>query len=155
MKSKKSISVVIPAYFAENTIETVIQSIPDWIDEIIVINDGSTDRTGEVVKSINCPKVFLVNLIKNMGVGNAVLIGYKVALERGADIIVKVDSDGQMDPNKIGELIEPILRNQANYTKGNRFFRRSGIRRMPLLRRNRQYWLIFLDQNGFWVLEYF
>ena len=165
MRFNKNISVVIPAFCSQDTIKSVIQSIPEWVNEIIIIDDGSSDKTGEVVVSVGNPKANLVSLKRNLGVGNAVLTGYSIALQHGADIVVKVDSDGQMDTNFIEKLIAPILNGHANYVKGNRFFRRSGIKKMPIIRRIGNmglsfmikmasgYWNIFDPTNGFTAIS--
>ena len=166
MAGKKSnVAVVIPAFCAEKSIAQVIQGIPEWVKDIFVIDDCSQDSTGTVVNSLKNPKVHLIRLEKNQGVGNAVLTGYQAAVENKADIIVKIDSDGQMDPKYIEKLIQPIESGQANYTKGNRFFRRSGIHKMPIFRKignvglsfmikmSSGYWNIFDPTNGYTAIS--
>jgi glycosyltransferase involved in cell wall biosynthesis len=102
---------------------------------------------------------------RNLGVGGAVLRGYKEAMERGADIIVKIDGDGQMDPALLTGFVEPILSGQADYTKGNRFFDLENIGRMPTIRivgnaalsflskLSTGYWDIFDPTNGYTAIH--
>ncbi|NLG99480.1 MAG: glycosyltransferase, partial [Chloroflexi bacterium] len=81
------------------------------------------------------PRIHLICHEVNTGVGGAVLDGYEKAVALGADVIVKIDSDGQMDPSLMKTLIKPILQRHADYTKGNRFLHASQLKSMPPLRR--------------------
>jgi glycosyltransferase involved in cell wall biosynthesis len=91
---------------------------------------------------------------QNMGVGAAVVTGYKQALKDGAEVIVKLDGDGQMDPAGIPRLIGPIARGEADYVKGNRFYHLEGLRTMPFLRLIGNAGLSFLSKmsSGYWEL---
>ena len=152
IKQNKAVIVIIPAYLAEKSIQKVISGIPDWVRAIIVVDDGSQDRTSEIVQSMNNPKISLIQHNQNMGVGGAMITGYKKSLELGADIIVKIDSDGQMDPIYMDKLIQPIVLGKADYTKGNRFFYWKGTERMPLYRKIGNLSLSFLSKlaSGYW-----
>lgn len=158
-----SIAVVIPAYRVEDHIEQVITTLPTEIKHIIVVDDASPDRTGEVVARLQAvdSRLQYIRHPQNTGVGGAMITGYRKALELGARIIVKMDGDGQMDPGAIPALIEPLIHGKADYTKGNRFRDMAALRRMPPARRFGNtmlgflakaatgYWNIFDPTNGF------
>ncbi len=116
-----AIGVIIPAFRAEKHILKVLAGIPRFVTFIIVVDDCSPDHTAELVRSCLDSRIFLILHEKNQGVGGAMITGYAKAVELGAKIIVKMDSDDQMDPAYLVPLIAPILMNQADYTKGNRF----------------------------------
>ncbi len=152
MKVTKKIAVVVPAYCAEKTIQGVVECIPKWVDYLIVVDDCSPDRTREIVKSLADQKIHLICHDHNQGVGGAMLSGYQKAWELGADIIIKMDSDGQMDPLYMDALIQPIMKGQADFTKGNRFLHEADLRRMPWARRIGNLCLSFLTKlaSGYW-----
>ena len=110
--------VISPAFNEENTIEEVINSIPTYVDEIIVIDDGSTDRTAEKAKKNGAT---VIHHKKNFGVGASFHTGIREALESDADIMVNIDADGQFNPNDITKLIDPIVDNEADFVSGSRF----------------------------------
>lgn len=145
---------MIPAYRAENFIQKILAGIPSFVSYIVVVNDCSPDRTAELVQASKDARLCLVSHEKNQGVGGAVLTGYRRAMELGAKIIVKMDSDDQMDPAYLIPLIAPILMGQADYTKGNRFLHANELKAMPLLRRIGNAGLSFLTKaaSGYWNL---
>jgi glycosyltransferase involved in cell wall biosynthesis len=149
---KAKIAVVIPAYQVAKQIQMVLQAIPDYIDSIIVVNDASPDETREKVEAIRDPRIHLINHEHNQGVGGAMRSGYAYALSQGSEIIVKVDGDDQMDLSYLPYLIEPILFNEADYTKGNRFLHPVELKQMPILRRIGNYGLTFMTKlaSGYW-----
>lgn len=129
------IAVVIPAYRVANHILDVIAEIGKNIELIYVVDDACPEQSGQLVSSkVKDKRVRVLTHKVNQGVGGAVLTGYKAALEDGAEIIVKVDGDGQMDPALIDDLVQPILSGKADYTKGNRFDSITGLRQMPGIR---------------------
>jgi len=146
------IAVVIPAYRATKHISTVLSGIPGFISIIVVVDDCSLDDTAHLVRQTKDARVNLIIHEKNLGVGGAVLTGYAKALELGAEIIVKMDSDGQMDPKYLLHLIAPILINKADYTKGNRFLHTRQLKKMPLKRLIGNTGLSFLTKmsSGYW-----
>ncbi len=148
----QAIGVIIPAFRAEKHILKVLAGIPRFVSFIIVVNDCSPDYTAELVRTCTDPRVHLVSHEKNQGVGGAVITGYSKAVELGAKIIVKMDSDDQMDPDYLIPLIAPILMNQADYTKGNRFLHADELKSMPPLRRIGNAGLSFLTKaaSGYW-----
>ena len=151
-KSHSKIAIVIPAYNVEDTIVKVIMGIPKSVDAIIVVNDASRDDTAGKVKSVKDHRVTLINHVKNMGVGGAMLSGYSYALGLNVDIVVKLDGDDQMDIKFMPGLIEPILNGQADYTKGNRFLHPIALKKMPFGRKISNLGLTFLSKiaSGYW-----
>ena len=129
------ISVVIPCYKVSAHICLLLEKIGSEVNAIFVVDDACPERSGALVEQ-NCkdPRVRVIYHTVNRGVGGAVLTGYQAAIEAGADIIVKLDGDGQMDPALIPFFISPIMAGEADYTKGNRFFDLEGIRNMPIVR---------------------
>lgn len=144
-------AVVIPCYKVSDHIRQVIESLPDWIDNIIVIDDACPDHSGRIAEAAR-PNVTVIYHAENQGVGGAVVSGYKKALELNADIIIKMDGDGQMDASGIDRLTAPIINNQADYAKGNRFRDFSELKRMPAVRLIGNSGLSFLVKaaSGYW-----
>ena len=132
-----AIAAVIPAYRVEREIEAVLASLPDFIRHIIVVDDASPDRTAELVEqaSRRDGRVVLIRHEKNRGVGGAMVTGFRKALELGAQIVIKLDGDGQMDPSHIPALITPLIQGKADYVKGNRFRDFPSLQQMPFARR--------------------
>jgi len=149
-----NISVIIPAFNVEKQIKSVLVNIPDFVKSIIVVDDASTDGTTKVVEGINQPRIHLLEHECNKGVGGAVKTGYAHAYTLGADILVKMDGDGQMDPAYLQTLIAPIIRSEADYTKGNRFLHLRQLKAMPLIRRIGNLGLSFLSKlaSGYWAV---
>ena len=120
-----SIAVVVPAYNEETLIGTVIETMPDFVDTIIVVDDKSTDTTSEKVESyiVQQPdRVLLIRHETNQGVGGAIVTGYIKARELGMDATAVMAGDAQMDPNDLPALLDPIVEGHADYAKGNRLF---------------------------------
>jgi dolichol-phosphate mannosyltransferase len=149
-----NIAVVIPAYQAEKHIRHVLEGIPDFVTGVVVVDDCSPDNTVEVVQECmqRDGRIRLVQHSQNQGVGGATLSGYRAAVEMGATVIAKMDSDNQMDPRYLLPLVNPILHGKADYTKGNRFLVGKEIEHMPVLRRAGNLGLSFLSKaaSGYW-----
>jgi dolichol-phosphate mannosyltransferase len=149
------ITVVIPCYRVRSHILSVIEKIGRVASVIYVVDDCCPENTGEYVEN-NCNDIRVVVLrhTKNQGVGGAVLTGYIAAIEGGADVIVKIDGDGQMDPGLLPLFIAPILSGEADYTKGNRFFDLEKLRAMPKIRLFGNAVLSFMTKlsSGYWDL---
>jgi dolichol-phosphate mannosyltransferase len=152
--SKTPVAVVIPAYRAAAHIAGVLRGIPSLVEWIIVVDDCSPDDTADVVQAEmqRDKRICLLRHEKNQGVGGAVLTGYDEAYRLGAAVVVKMDSDGQMDPLYLPALIDPIVREQTDYTKGNRYLHARQLRSMPLIRRVGNLGLSFLTKlaSGYW-----
>lgn len=124
MFKNKTVSVVVPAHNEEKLIHKVLQTLPDWVDQVIVVDDFSTDNTSDVVRRHmkEDPRVCLVKHTENKGVGAAIASGYKVSMEKKCDISVVMAGDAQMDPNDLETVILPVAEGRADYSKGNRLF---------------------------------
>jgi len=128
------IAVVVPAFREEERIGMTVRQVPRLVQHIIVVDDASDDRTSAEALAADDGRVRLVRHAKNQGVGAAILSGYAEARALGADIAVVMAGDGQMDPDDLPALIEPILRHEADYVKGDRLRHPSVWREMPLHR---------------------
>ena len=158
--------VVIPAYRAAGSILDVIARVGPEIGLIVVVDDCCPEGTGVIV-SHRCNDARVVVLVHdvNQGVGGAFMTGMRYAARRGADIIVKVDADGQMDPAQSPALIHPITAGDADYVKGNRFFFLTHAASMPGARKvgnlalsfmaklSTGYWNIMDPTNGFFAIH--
>ncbi|WP_063830322.1 glycosyltransferase family 2 protein [Bradyrhizobium murdochi] len=158
--------VVIPAYRAAATILPVITAIGPEIEMIIVVDDGCPEGTALVVAN-RCSDPRVVSLMHdtNRGVGGAFLTGMRYAIAHGADIIVKIDADGQMDPSQVPALIHPIVSGQGDYVKGDRFFFLTNAASMPkarlignlalsfMAKLSSGYWTIMDPTNGFFAIH--
>ena len=162
----KKIIIIIPCYRVKTKILKVLSEIPSWIDRVICVDDFCPDKSGEFIVSNSTDKrVITIFNEKNLGVGGATLVGFNKAIEFSADIIVKVDGDNQMDLKYLPDFIDPILSNEADFTKGNRFTKFTDYASMPILRKigniffsffNRfasGYWNIFDTTNGYLCLN--
>lgn len=165
--TKFNIAVVIPAYGVERDIQSVLRGLPDYIKHIIVVNDASPDSSADVVTATakTDGRITLISHAENQGVGGAMISGFRKALELGAQIVVKLDGDGQMDAAHIPALITPLAQGKADYTKGNRFRDFQALQQMPFVRRVGNlglsfltkaatgYWGIFDPTNGFFAIR--
>lgn len=150
-----NVFVVIPCYKVSAHICEVIKEIGNEVDAIIVVDDCCPEKSGALVESLcTDARVRVIYHATNQGVGGAVQTGYKAAIKAGAEVIVKIDGDGQMDTSLIPNLIEPILTGEADYTKGNRFFDLEKIREMPKARLFGNAVLSFMTKlsSGYWDL---
>jgi dolichol-phosphate mannosyltransferase len=155
VSNKLLIAVVIPSYKVCNHILDVISQIGIEVSRIYVVDDCCPDGSGDFVKN-HCSdeRVKIIRNSKNQGVGGAVMAGYSAALDDGMEIIVKIDGDGQMDPNLIPAFVNPIISGDADYTKGNRFFYLDELHSMPKLRLFGNAVLSFMTKlsSGYWDL---
>lgn len=152
---KATIYVVIPAYKVKKQILKTIRQIGNEVDGIIVVDDACPENSGDwVLQNSKDARVSVLYNPHNMGVGGAVVRGIENALEQKADIIVKVDGDGQHDPSLIPLMLNPIITGEADYTKGNRFVSLDSIKKMPKIRLigNIVLSLITKVSSGYWNL---
>ena len=153
MLNNLRIFVVIPSYKVKKHIVNVVENIPNFVDSIVVIDDACPQQSVNYVKEqIDINNFHVLFHETNKGVGGAVISGYRYALENGADIVVKVDGDGQMDPNQIEKLASPIVSGIAGYAKGNRFRDHHKLRDMPKIRLFGNSILSFMMKvcSGYW-----
>lgn len=126
MYKDKKIGVVIPAHDEEKLIGRVIETMPDFVDKIIIVDDASKDKTVEVVEKYmheaGESKLILLKHNSNRGVGGAIVTGYKKAFAEDLDVIAVMAGDAQMDPDELDKVIEPVVEGKADYVKGNRLY---------------------------------
>lgn len=146
------VAIVIPCYRVERHIADVIRSIPTHYRTIVCVDDGSTDNSASVIRSLADGRVTLVSHDRNRGVGAAMKTGYLEALRRGAEVCVKMDGDGQMSAADIDGLVAPLLDGTADYAKGNRFVDLRALQRMPRRRLFGNAALSFASKlaSGYW-----
>jgi dolichol-phosphate mannosyltransferase len=162
----KQIWVVIPAYKLTSGVVKLIDSIPRLVSRIIVVDDACPQKSGELIEKLSRDtRVSVYYNKENLGVGGAVKKGYKIALENGAEFVIKLDGDGQMDPREIPNLVAPLLNHQADYSKGNRFYNLNSLKVMPKKRLfgnsvlsamskfSTGYWNISDPNNGFTAIS--
>ncbi len=163
---KTVIGVVIPCFREKDHILDVVAGIGPEVSHIVIVDDACPDRTGAFVEAAcDDERVQVVVHETNQGVGGATLTGYRRAIECGADVIVKLDGDGQMDPAMIPQLVKPIVEQWADYAKGNRFHDLDGVAGMPTLRvvgnlalsfatkLSSGYWNVFDPTNGYTAIH--
>jgi glycosyltransferase involved in cell wall biosynthesis len=149
-----TVAVLIAAYNEETQITQVLKTVPEFVDHIVVVDDASLDETPGVVEhSAEADKrIQLIRLTQNAGVGGAYAVAYAWARDNDVDIAVSVDGDGQMDPAEMTRLIEPVVRGQADYTKGNRLANPRWWRDIPRVRLigNAVLTLLTKMASGYW-----
>jgi len=123
----KSVAVVVPCYNEATQVEKVLDTMPDFVDLVLVVDDRSTDGTAEVVRRYvaehGCAeRIVLIEHERNRGVGAAICTGYKEARQRHIDVTAVMAGDAQMDPDQLDALVAPVARGQADYAKANRLF---------------------------------
>lgn len=150
------IAVVVPAYQAERWIGDTLATVPGFVRRIVVVLDGCTDGTAPAVEEAAArdPRISRIDQAANRGVGAAMRSGYLRAMADGAEIVAKMDADGQMDPSALARLILPVAIGRADYTKGNRFVHAREIRGMPKIRLVGNAILSLLSKlsTGYWNL---
>jgi dolichol-phosphate mannosyltransferase len=158
--------LIVPCYKVKSKILEVIAKTPPWVEGIVCVDDACPEGSGDFIEANNKdPRVVVVRLPQNQGVGGATLAGYGEAVARGGQVLVKVDGDDQMDLAYISHLVAPILLGEADYAKGNRFTSISHLTTMPQVRvfgnaalsfaakLSTGYWNIFDPTNGFTAME--
>lgn len=147
------IAVVIPCFRVREQVLDVIAAIGPEVGWIFAVDDACPEGSGGWIEE-NCrdPRVQVLRHALNQGVGGAVMTGYRAALDTPAEVIVKIDGDGQMDPALLPRFAAPLLAGLADYAKGNRFHRIGFVRRMPWVRLAGNAVLSFLTKlsSGYW-----
>lgn len=164
--NQQTIAVVIPCYRVKSHILELLNRISLFVDLIILVDDECPEKTADYVEeNFSDSRLVIIKHIKNLGVGGAVMTGYSEAIKRNIDIIVKLDGDGQMDPEEIPNLVAPIVNSDADYTKGNRFYDIEKVSEMPIVRLvgnavlsllskiSTGYWDIFDPTNGYTAIS--
>jgi dolichol-phosphate mannosyltransferase len=161
-----SVWLVVPCYKVTGHIMRVITKTPAWVQGIVCVDDCCPDGSADFIEANNTdPRVRVVRLPQNQGVGGATMAGYAEATRLGGRILVKVDGDDQMDLDLLGPLVAPIILGEADYTKGNRFTSLSHLQQMPGVRVfgnavlsfaakvSTGYWTIFDPTNGYTAID--
>ncbi len=146
------IAVVVPAYRCAPQLGDVLRAMPSFVDVVVVVDDASPDAVSEAARSVGDPRVVVLRHETNQGVGGAMATGFAEALRRDADVVVKCDGDGQMDPADIDALVAPLVEGRAEYAKGCRFHHLRDLSRMPPVRLVGNVGLTFLTKlaSGYW-----
>ncbi len=150
-----SVAVIIPCYKVRRHILSVVEGIGEQAFRIYIVDDACPEGSGRyVAEHINSSRVEVIYHEENRGVGGATLTGFARAAKDGAEILVKIDGDGQMDPAILHRFTIPIEEGRADYTKGNRFHNPQNIKGMPLMRIVGNAALSFLSKlsSGYWNL---
>lgn len=152
MYSGYSIHVVVPCFNVADHIDSVLSDMPTFVDRIFAVDDGSSDDTIERLERSGDPRLGIVRHSRNRGVGAAVISGFEQAVSTGADIIVKVDGDGQMDLTRLQTLLDALATEGFDYAKGNRLLDRRALSAMPRTRVVGNFALTFLTKlaSGYW-----
>lgn len=158
--------LVVPCYKVTGHIMRVITKTPPWVQGIVCVDDCCPDGSADFIEANNTdPRVRVVRLPENQGVGGATMAGYAEAAKLGGRVLVKVDGDDQMDLDLLGSLVAPIVLGEADYTKGNRFTSLSHLQQMPGVRvfgnaalsfaakLSTGYWTIFDPTNGYTAID--
>ena len=179
MYRERTVGVVVPAYNEEAHVGTVLDTIPPFVDRVYAVDDRSTDRTWEIINSrvndenarveetvesppvsradggTTPPDITPIRHEKNRGAGAALRTGYVHALKDGIDIVVAMDADGQMIPEYLPQLLDPIVDDRAEYAKGNRLARQDDRDGMPSFRLfgNSLLTLLTNISSGYWGIK--
>jgi len=155
------VAAVVPALNEAAHVGDVLRRMPAYVDLIVVVDDGSSDDTAGAATAVQDARVQVIRHPAPRGVGGATVTGMQRALEQGAELVVKVDGDGQMDPTHMEALLRPLARDGYDYAKANRFLHHAALRQMPrhrlignflltfLTKMASGYWHIFDPQNGY------
>jgi len=165
MYNGATIAAVVPAYKEERMISTVINTMPDFVDHIVIVDDCSPDRTSEIVRASTDERVTLVRHEVNQGVGGAIITGHHTAMELGSDVNVIMAGDAQMDPAYLPQLLDHVTTEGYGFAKANRFFSPESFQGMPTYRvlgnivlsfmtkLASGYWHLFDPQNGYTAIR--
>jgi len=136
MYKGKTVSVVVPCYNEETQIMIVVDTMPEIVDWIVIINDVSKDKTREVIEAAlpTNKKIVLINHEKNQGVGGAIASGYEWSRDNKIDIAVVMAGDAQMDPDDLPAILDPVADGEVDYSKGNRLFTGEAYKKIPKVR---------------------
>lgn len=152
MYGDRRVIALVPAYNEQDHIADVIKTMPGFVDQMIVVNDASTDQTKAMIESVEDERVVLIDHETNAGLGGSLVEAHIRALELGGDIMVVMAGDGQMDPQYLPSLLDPIVEDTADFTKGNRFYAPDSWRGMPRHRVFGNIVLSFMNKaaTGYW-----
>jgi glycosyltransferase involved in cell wall biosynthesis len=151
---KKSVCVVVPCHNEETQISKVVETMPDYVDHIVIVDDVSSDKTVEVVEALakKDKRIVLIKHAQNQGVGGAIASGYNWARDNNVEAAVVMAGDAQMDPNDMPNLLDPVFEDGVDYSKGNRLIWRGSYKIIPKRRFFGNSILSFLTKiaSGYW-----
>lgn len=155
MYRDKTIGVVVPAYNEQRLIGRVLETMPAYVDRIVVVDDASKDDTSSIVAqhvTDQSDRVVLIQHASNCGVGGAIASGYEWCRDHEIDIAVVMAGDAQMDPDDLEPLLDPVVDDETDYAKGNRLFTGQAWKRIPKLRYlgNSMLSLLTKVASGYW-----
>ena len=154
MFNEKKVVVVIPCYNEGTQIQRVIETMPEYVDQIVIVDDFSEDDTVSVVQELAQfdSRIELIRHSQNGGCGGALATGYIWARDKDFDVIVRMDGDGQMDPFDLEALLEPVVMGQTDYSKGNRLYTGEAFKLIPKARYfgNSVLTLLTKIASGYW-----
>lgn len=134
MYSNRSVAVVVPVHNEEAQVERAIKRVPDFVDLIVAVDDGSSDNSWAALSRVSDKRLIRLRHNRNCGVGAATKTGYLYCLSARADLVAVMDGDGQMDGRDLSRLLERALSAGVDYVKGNRFLHSQSIGLMPRFR---------------------
>lgn len=134
MYREQTVAVVIPAHNEALLLPVTLNGIPDFVDDVIVVDDASTDGTAAIAGRYRRPGITVLSHAVNQGVGGAIVTGYRHALALGSDLVVVVGADAQMEPTEMSRLLDPLVEGRADYAKGDRLGHPDLVRLMPGVR---------------------
>ncbi len=157
MYKKNKIAVSIPAYNEEKHIKKTLETIPSYVDLIVVVDDKSLDKTAHIIlKCIKKDKrIHLLVSEKNQGLGGTVVMAHTYASKKNADIVVVMAGDDQMDPKYLPLLLDATIEDKVDYAKGNRFFHLQDLKKMPPFRIIGNIFLSLVSKicTGYWSVS--
>ena len=167
MYKNKTVCVTVPCFNEETQVEKVITTMPEYVDYIVLVDDLSRDNTVEQIKKNKeaNSKIILIEHKINQGVGGAIASGYKWARDKNIDLTVVMAGDGQMNPDDLPALLDPVVEGKADYSKGNRLFTGKAFQKIPTIRYFGNsilslmtkiasgYWNIADSQSGYTVIN--
>jgi len=155
------IAAVVPAFREERMIGRVIETMPDFVDFIVIVDDCSPDDTSGAASKVGDPRVTVIRHEVNQGVGGAIITGHRAALDLGSDVNVIMAGDAQMDPDYLPPLIDKVTDEGYGFAKANRFYSPESFDGMPrhrvfgnivlsfMTKLTSGYWNLFDPQNGY------
>ena len=155
MYQGRTVAVVVPAYNEGTLVGSVIETMPDFVDRIVVVDDASQDKTADVVSGYLSQvgeRLLLIQHETNQGVGGAIATGYKWCRDHEMDVAVVMAGDAQMAPTDLPALLDPVISGEVDYAKGNRLFTGDAWNRIPRVRYlgNSAMSLLTKIASGYW-----
>ncbi len=151
----KTVGIIVPAYNEEKLIGRTLDTMPDFVDQIIIVDDCSRDKTVECIQkriAQQAERIILIQHQVNQGVGGAIATGYEWCRDHETDVAVVMAGDAQMDPADLPALLDPVVEGAVDYAKGNRLFTGDAWNQIPRVRYlgNSAMSLLTKIASGYW-----